>query len=75
MGLQPLFSSLQLKGSQCLSWLKEEMQRDSSSTTSGEARRAQGTGEKVDSVPSLVTKVPCLTKLPSSYLQLSVFFL
>jgi hypothetical protein len=54
--LQPL-----LKGSQCLSWLKEKMQRHGSSTAIGEARTAQDTGDKVGDILPLVTKVPCLT--------------
>jgi hypothetical protein len=36
MGQQPLSSSLQLKGSQCLSWLREEIQRHH---RQGEAKR------------------------------------
>jgi hypothetical protein len=69
MGLQPM-----LKVSPCLSWLREEMQRQGSSTTSGETRGAQSTGDKVNEAPPLVTKVPCLTKLPSPYLKPSIFF-
>jgi hypothetical protein len=34
---------LQLKGSQCLSWLKEEAQRHGSSTANGKAKEAWGT--------------------------------
>jgi hypothetical protein len=73
LGPQPLSISLQLKASQCLSGLREEMQRQGSSTASGEARGARGTRDKVDEAPPLVTKVPCLTKPPSSYLQPSLF--
>jgi hypothetical protein len=50
-------------------------QRHHSSTTSGEARGAQDTGYKANEVPPLVTKVLCLIKPPSSYLQAPVFFL
>jgi hypothetical protein len=65
MGQQPLSSSLQLKGSQCLNWLREEMQSQGSSTSSGEVKGAGDTWVKAGETPPLVIKVTCLTKLPS----------
>jgi hypothetical protein len=52
---------------QPLSWLREETQRHGNSTASGEAKEAPEGG----ALP-LVTKVPCLTKPPSSYMKLSL---
>jgi hypothetical protein len=49
---QPLSRVLRLKVSQCLSWLRKEMQKHSSSTTSGEGKRACGTENKVGDAPA-----------------------
>jgi hypothetical protein len=68
--LAALSSSLQLKDSQCLSWLREEMQKHRGSSTCGEARGVQGTRDKVGEAPPLVIKVPGLTKPPSSICNL-----
>jgi hypothetical protein len=69
-GWLPLSNSLQLKVLQCLSWLKEELQRHSSSTDSGEFMEALGTGDKACHGPAAHwdhawSLQPCLAWLTS----------